>query len=321
MNYQWSYLVNTFTHLANKSMLRFHKFCYLFMQGLQNNSGDSFLAHMYTNTLPAYNAFLTAYGKNFGDKGNRKSLTSKQKNLLTELSSVKAHEWDVKIQNLYLENSPEYLAILPNGISPLSHYQIDMRILYVENMIAQMASIPQLSTLSDSITTFLEDLKLARNKKESKASDVKLAADELHKAAYLMAEQLYANLGSFMMQYAANPQSIAIYFPTYLLYYKKNNQGNNNNIYELALAMSEILEGGFNFGYDAKINMYNTGETILDVWFTDDTTSPKPINFIQLAAQEIKTITVSQYATQVQRFLMVENTSTTDEGSIEFSLV
>lgn len=321
MNSSWNYLVNTFALLAGRSMLRFHKFCYLFMLGLKNSSGNSFLDDMYADSLADYETFVKAFNKNFGDKGKRKSMTEKQKKLLKELSSQKAHEWDVKIQNFFLEGTTEYMAIFPQGLTPFSRYQIEMRITYLENALTEITQYPDLVLLQEEIKQFLLDLKNARDKKVSKATEVKQNSDELNKAALKMAEKLYANLGKFITQYASNPQEIAAFFPLYLLHYKKDNANNNDNIYELNLAASEKLEAGFNFGYEARINIYNTGDTILHLWFTDNTNSAKPNNYIQLAPQEIRNINVNQYANQAQRFLITENTSATEAGSIEFSLV
>ncbi len=321
MNSSWNYLINTFALLAGRSMLRFHKFCYLFMQGLKNSSGNSFLDNMYADTLPVYETFVNTFNKNFGDKGKRKSKTGKQTMLLQQLSSQKAHEWDVKIQNVYLEGTPEYIGIFPQGLSPFSRYQYEMRITYLENAITELEQFTALSAVHVEMKQFLLELKNARDEKETKSSDVKKNSDELIKVALKMAEKLYANLGSFMTQYASNPQEIAAFFPLYLLHYKKGSTNNNDNIYELNLAASEKLEAGFNFGYEARINIYNTGETILHLWFADNMNAVKPNNYIQLVPQEIKNINVNQNATQAQRFLITENTSTTEAGSIEFSLV
>ena len=147
MKKNWFFTSNVFRLLAERSIQRFFKFCYLFMEGLKSNPGDTFFDERYQQLLPYFTAFNTAYIAKFGNKAQRKGNTLTLHQLFKQLSSSKAHAWDVAIQNVYLKSTAKYINILPQGLSSLYALPIEQSILYLENAVIMSDNDPLLLTV------------------------------------------------------------------------------------------------------------------------------------------------------------------------------
>lgn len=321
MTHQWSFISNVFRLLADRSLQRFYKFCYQLTENLRANTDDPFFHDKYSQLLPFFTSFSEAYILKYGNKSQHKGDTILLNQLLKELSSTQARAWDVAIQNIFPKKSAEYAKIFPQGVTPLSTLSIEQRIIYLLNAITIARNYTQLATVCDRMNHFYMSLINARDTQEQKSANVKISIDDVMQKAYLLADEIYSVLGEFMSKYKNNPAQIAVYYPIFLLRYRKKTTDENPDIYEIAIDEGAKVEGGFSFNISDKINLYNTGETDLEVYFTTGKTDIKPSNTIKLLPQDIKTILIKDYANQDDRFLMIENLSTTEKGEIEISFV
>jgi hypothetical protein len=290
------------------------------MQGLASNTTDPFFAAKHLELLPFYSLFNAAYGLKFGRTGQRKGDTKRLNQLFKLLSSTKLHIWDIALQAVFLANTPEYTKIFPNGLTAFHIGSIEDRITYLRNAVLEMANYPSLTALHDEIALFLAQLESARSVQNMKATNVKDSKGDLLTKAYNLADEIYGVLGDFMKKFRKDPTLILAFFPIFLLKYRKNKDAPNPDIIELSILSSTTVEAGFNFGHNDSLNLYDTGNTDLILWFAADKMAPKPMTVITLTPQDVKTIKVSDHATQDDRFLMVENPSLDDLGILEISL-
>ena len=317
---KWFFLSNVFRKLADRSMVRFYKFCYLFMLGLSSNVDDPFYDLKYQELLPFIAPFNAAYDIKYGNKGQRKGDTKKFNQLFKQLSSVKLHSWDIALQAVFQQNTPEYTKIFPNGLTPFHTYSISDRFDYFKNAVTEIAKYPALLALHTEMAAFFADFKLAEDVKQKKNINIKESKDEVLTLARIVADEIYGVLGDFMKKFRKKPENILAFFPVFLLRQRKKGAAPDPSIIELSINSSESIEAGYNFGHNDSLNFYDTGDTNLVIWFTPDPLAAKPLKLINLIPQGIKTIKVSDYASQADRFMMVENTSIDDIGSLEISL-
>jgi hypothetical protein len=316
---KWLFLSNVFRILAKKSMKRFYKFCYLFMQGLKSNTTDPFFSTKYQEMLPFYTTFKTTYDLKFGTKGQRKGDTKYQKKMFKQLI-VKMHAWDIAIQVVYLNDTSEYTKIFPYGLSPFSQYPMEMRITYLRNAVNQLSGYIELHAVYVEMNQFLLDLQGARDEQTTKSTGVTESIADLLSIALDFADEIYGVLGDFMKKFRKTPEKILPFFPVFLLKYRTKNSAPDPDLHELTIEKASIIEAGFNFGHNDSLNLYDTGETGIFVWFTADQTLPRPKNALSFAPQDIRTIIVSDYAGQDDRYMMIENISTETTGTFEITV-
>jgi hypothetical protein len=291
------------------------------MEGLKSNPGDTFFDERYQQLLPYFTAFNTAYVAKFGNKAQRKGNTLTLHQLFKQLSSSKAHSWDVAIQNVYLKSTAKYINILPQGLKALYSLPIEQSILYLENAVIMSDNDPLLLTVHNEMKQFHLSLIQARSSQEQKETSLKNSSEDVMLQAYALSDQLYAVLGAFMTKFCNNPTQIEAYFPVFLLNYRHKNTDDDADVLDIKVAKATTLEGGFSFNMKDKINIYITGETEMELYFVPDKAAVKPSNTIKMSPQDIKTIAVKDYANQDDRFFMIQNLSATDEGEIEIILV
>lgn len=291
------------------------------MEGLQSNPGDAFFNERYQQLSPYFTAFNTAYVAKFGNKAQRKGKTLTLNQLFKQLSSTKAHAWDVAIQNVYLKSTAQYLNIFPQGLTPLYSLSIEQSILYLENAVIMSGNDPLLLTVHDEMKHFHLSLINARSTQEQKETSLKNSIDDVMLQAYALSDQLYAALGAFMTKFCTNPSQIEAYFPVFLMKQKHKNTEDDADVLDIKVAPATTIEGGFSFNMNDKFNIYITGETDMELYFASEKSVIKPSNTIKMSPQDIKTIAVKEYANQGDRFFMIQNLSATDEGEIEISLV
>jgi hypothetical protein len=321
MKSDWFFFSNVFRLLAQRSLKQFYKFCYQFMLGLQSSDDDPFFNDKYQELLPYYNAFKEAYFLKFDNKSNRKGNTIKLKQLLKQLSSSKAHAWDVAIQNVYLNNTPQYAIIFPQGLSPLSLLAIEQRILYLSNAVEMLSNYPQLSTVHNDMKSFCMQLIEARSKQEQKNSEVKESISDVKQKAYDLSDEIYRVLSCFMGKYYKNPKLIKAYFDINLVRKNQTKYSKQQETHNFTIAKSTSIEAGFSFDIHDKFSVSVTGATMLALYFVPDKTLPKPAHYLHLKPQDIKKISVKDYAGNNDRFLMIENLSDKQEGSIEIKRI
>jgi len=316
---KWLFLSNVFRRLASRSMVRFSKFCHVFMLGLASNTTDPFFADKHQELFPFIEAFNASYDMNYNNFGQRKGDVKRFKQLYRILTSTKLHTWDIALQAVYQANTPEYTKILPNGFKLFHVKSTSDRMTYFKNAVTEIGNYPNLNALHNEMNLFYLELTACYDVKQKKSTNIKESTSDLKTLAIALADEIYGVLGDFMKKFRKDPDKIRAYFPIFLLRYRKKGAKPDPDIFTRTVNANTIIEAGLNFGHNDSMNLYDTGNTGFDVWFTPDPTAPKPEKVLTFLPQDVKVIKVSDYAIQADRFMMIENTSINEEGTIEIS--
>ena len=111
MAHTWSFTSNVFRLLAERSLQRFFKFCFILLERMKSNTTDPFFNDKLMQLLPLFTSFNDVYDQKIVNKSFRIGDTKLLKQLLKQMSSINAHTWDVAIQNVFLKTTPEYSTI------------------------------------------------------------------------------------------------------------------------------------------------------------------------------------------------------------------
>jgi len=321
MSIQWLFSRNTFQLIAERSMKRYYKFVNFFIEALKFEQSNAKIAEIITNLTPFINHFNDAYALNKSQTGIRMGDTGKQSELFIKLQKEKMPDWYRRIAVVFPPKTSEFIKILPQGSDPINHSSFDERLVYLNNIIGMLNNYPVLEPIAIEMKQFKTEVENARKDKQQSSSGVKLTSDDLKIKAGTLASEIYGALGLLMYIHRNNPSNISKYFDLSLMHYSQKTKEELSDILEIKLAAQEIKEGGFSFTLAQKILLYNSGDTKLRFWFVPLPNSPMPTSYIDLEADTELEFEISKYANANDRFFMIQNLSSTDEGSVEIEFV
>ena len=317
----WNYAHNTFLLLAERSLKRFYKFTYHFMEALHAEAADPKIADIHQSIEPSFLAFKAAYASNKSQTGIRKGDTSQQNALFDKLHKEKMPDWYRKIAVVYPPKTPDFIKIFPQGVTPFDVASFEERLIYLNNIIEILGHYPAFAQIVTEMSLFKEDVALARATQQQSGTEVKAGSDDVKAKAETMAIEMYGALGLLMHLFRMHPENILKFFNlTLLRSHQKANDG-SANAYEVLIPAAATKDAGFSFALTGKLLFYNSGETVLRCWFAELPTSPMSANYFDIDADAEMEVIISQYANQNDRFLMIQNLSTTETGSMEIESI
>lgn len=212
MNTLWKYAENTFEVVTRGSfklmsiLITDHKArCTLLSNADPMNQT---LIDALTDATATHAAWTAAYTAWDSCRGEYKGTTQAFYQKLEELSSLKIRQWDAGIQTMFLEGTPEYTTLLPQGREPFQKGALDMRVAAVRTLADRLVSYPVLTILMGQVNAFLTELDTLRASQQLKETEVDTCSAALEVQRVATASQMYRNLGRFMVLYWQNPVQI-----------------------------------------------------------------------------------------------------------------
>src|SRR4051794_29774612 len=113
----WSFLINPFLVATKDSYRTAKKLGDFTVSALATQTSSPFI-EMLDMLLPASESYNAAYMAWTSQRGMQKGNTSNLNAQLKILQSQKIEDWDIAIQQVYKQNTPQYISLLPNRRSP-----------------------------------------------------------------------------------------------------------------------------------------------------------------------------------------------------------
>ncbi len=218
------------------------------------NKKDShpMLEHIYDNYKEVYEVYLSQYKNWKLAKQYWQAETLEVDNLLEELSSKWIKNWDMRIQLVFDDTSPEYTSLLPNKRSPFQRTRRDERIVEVGTLIRSLSNYSSLSDLRQEVTNFYQTFKAKRDHQQKREQAVRDASTSLKQAAEKLGIATYRNVGNLIAIYAEEPNQLLNFFKLDLIRSVKRVSG--NVISDGDITQDAILEDGVedSFGVDVQ---------------------------------------------------------------------
>lgn len=148
--------------------------------------------------MAAYNAWLTC-------RGQYKGATLAFYEKLEELGSLKIRQWDAAIQGVFLEGTPQYVGLLPQGREPFQKGSLDQRLAAVGALKTALAAHAPLAALTAQVDAYLGQLEVLRATQQQKETEVDTCSSALELQRVATAKLMYRNLGRFMVIYSDTP--------------------------------------------------------------------------------------------------------------------
>jgi hypothetical protein len=263
---------------------------------------------------PVYLAYYAIYINYEILSGNREGKTLNLETLLSDDMGLQIRDWERKVRNVYLEDSPQEKSIFPNKRGPFSKGTYEERILAV-GALGQRLAMDADATLvayAPTVISFHNILLAARDSQQQDEGTLALLAVSRNNQRELLAQELYGILGSVMSIHKANPIAIEAYFPMEML----RDGGADDALSMEATAPTGISIVEADFGEEVeltaatKFKITHLGEDgQLTFYFSDTNPSPPmPPQFLMLEPGDSKTPTLAQLGFP-KAFFLVSNSS------------
>ena len=172
------------------------------------NPGNQLLVDALQDATQARDDWQGSYGAWLTCKGHYKGTTAAFYNALEELGSLKIRQWEAVIQGTFLEGTPEYIALLPQGRGPFQRGGNDQRVNAVSILGQTLAAYPALAALMTQVNAFHAQLEFLRLTQQQRETEVDTCSATLENTRVMAARFMYRNLGRFMQLYWDDPVKI-----------------------------------------------------------------------------------------------------------------
>lgn len=288
---KWSILRNTFNNVTKYNFKRM-----LAMSTdhhdklLVESSNDPYINVLYQKLLPAYQAFKQAYNATFQQEAFYQGNTLIVENLFAQLSSQKIRQWDIWIQNEYLDNTPQYLMLLPNGRNPFQSGSYEARINAVTALSANVATFPNLANVSADVATFLQQLVQARTTQQGVEKSAANTVKNVEDARVELAQVMQGVLGGLIWHYYQNIAQVETFYELKYLRTAADNSSTNTptlQAHPLAANSRATLYG--QLSASESITIRNTGSVPISCFTSNDISANAPIDALILQPNEEQT--------------------------------
>ena len=239
----------------------------------------------YQYFLPYYNHFIDVYSKYHSIKGFSKGYTMRVENKFIDLIQ-KIKTWDIKIQNYYMAETPEYAIILPNRRSPFQIGSYESRIAQLHTLIKTLESFPDLSDVKLEVEAFYTEINKLRTEQQGKEIMESELSDLLEKARIDLAQAMHGVFGGLLFIYCKDTMRLENFYERQ--YFEANSYNNNTS------AMTTYVIPGNNrlvlFNGEVTINskfvIQNTSEAPLEFYCSESNDVAPPIDALRLMSNE-----------------------------------
>lgn len=208
----WILLINPFLSATRKSFLKAMRISTYHDSALNAAKSDPDIQVAYNYYHPIHLNYKTLYDDWIQQGGEQQGKTLNLNQLLRLLSGSKIEQWDVKIQNQYLPNTPAYKRLLPNNRQPFQTGGQVERMNAVKVLSQTIGTDEALATVKTDVDSFNAQLEAAVANQKGDISSTRTDSSNLEIARQSVGDGQYANLGRLITKYASTPEKIAPFF-------------------------------------------------------------------------------------------------------------
>ncbi len=321
MKRNWFYLSNVIEHATRGNFKKTITVVTDHKSKLQSGSSDAEIQTLYDRFKPVHTEFVELYNGWISLRNKREGETLRFTDMMAELNDQKVKQWDIAIQNHYLDGTADYKAILTNGRSAFRLGTYESRIGQLGGLVDRLGDYSALATLKTEIGTFYEAIIATRNTQQMTEYEVGKASKALELARLKITKLMYSNLGFLMYKFYETPLEVENYFDLSLL---RSAVTVNGEVEPEPLtgtveheAMATIMQGGFDS--NTLFNIVNTGGTSLRFYTAMLPSDPVPGSAMELLPGEETEVFASELGAESNLFLMVYNPDLTNAG--EYSVL
>lgn len=225
MTPDWFFLNNMFDNATKNSVKKMNILATDHHDKLLNNVSNPDIQFLYNRFLPIYQDFKAQYQAVIANTGMYEGHTQIVEALFAELTSTKIKLWDIQIQNVYIEGTPEYTMILPNMRKPFQSGGYESRIRECRALALRLHNFAALTLIEQDVTLFTDKLEQARTTQQGYEKGSQDNSALLEEKRLKLAKIMHANFGRLIDIYIDNLAYVENYYE--LQYLRSDNSSSD----------------------------------------------------------------------------------------------
>ncbi len=225
MTTDWFFLNNVFDNTTKNSVKKMNILATDHHDKLLNNVANPDIQFLYGRFLPIYQDFKAQYQAVIANTGMYEGHTQIVASVFSELSSTKIKYWDIQIQGIYIEGTPEYKMLLPNMRGPFQTGGYESRIRETRALALRLHNFPALSAIEQDVTLFADKMEQARTTQQGYEKATQDNSALLEEKRLKLAKIMHANFGRLIDVYIENLAYVENYYE--LQYLRADNSSTN----------------------------------------------------------------------------------------------
>lgn len=254
-----------------------------------------------------FDHYCELYANMVSNYGYYQGKTQQVETLISNLGR-KSKQWDVWVQNVFMDDTPEYIMIFPGKRGVFQRGTYEMRLETVKALEISLTRFGTLAHVLADVQAFKTNLETARAEQqavEKKDQDLRIA---LETGRIALAKVMHRIFGKLLFIYGDQYASIEAYYE--LPYFQRNYTSANATLKPIP-ANSRLKSLMGLFKETDQFVITNKGNVPLGFFLTDDELSPTPADMTILQANETQTYGVADLTDgKTARMLLVVNLST-----------
>ena len=316
MKRPWIYLINPMLVATDESYRLAVRISTWHDSALLAASADPYFMALYNIYHPLHLSLVAKYDAWRAQIGLQQGATLNLNQKLNTLSGTKIQEWDIDIQNVYPQGTPQYMALLPNRRTPFQHGTQNDRIQAVQSLSNAIGADPALAAVKADVDAFYTLANNALTAQKGSITVTKTKSDTVETARLPMCVQQYADLGDLIKKYAADPSLANQYFDEEAI---RNPQQVLFTGTVKKLKAKTIVKRTFEASVNLKLE--NPGVTVLKFYLAQVKGAQPGAVFVTLNPGEQQTVPVTALGDIANTYLMVFNPDAINDGNYVVEVV
>ncbi len=291
----WSYLQNPFDNVTKRNLKKMLLMATDHFAKLKNEADtDANIAQIYRDFAPVFKAFQDQYELSNNNKAVYEMHTQLFENKIAELSSTAIGEWDIEMQFIIGQKSPEYTMLMSKGRAIFQRGAYELRIDAVKSLATRLRNFPALSNLQQKVEVFGQEIERLRTEQQGVEKNESKYSDFLEDARQTLANSMQAIFGYLMYYYRGNIKLVENFYE--LKYLRSNTSTNADDgedvstivqtVQNRIAAQATIEELVAQIEPTDEITIENTGDTTLEAWTSDNINTAAPANSLVISANQ-----------------------------------
>ena len=289
-------------------------------------SNNHFLNDVYKDEHPKFEHFANLYSKADANRAIYQSYTYKFEQLIGQLSTEKIKRWDIQIQSVYSDDTPEYIQLLPNKRGDFQKGAYEIKMSKLKTLHESLGRFPNLAHTQAEVSDFYNLMKKTRTEQQGFETEEKEISRQLENARVALANGMRRLYAALLFVYNEDVKAVESFYELRYLRAGVSNpeiaaDADNNVVKTLentipAQTKQAELEG--EILRNDEILIENLGNTSLEAWTADDISTNPPAKVALIEAGQSVSFIAKNVSAGIVEKLIIFNP---DEQKGKYSLM
>lgn len=316
MQLPYHYEQNSFEICCHSSLPKAQSISLFFYTALENEQNDAFIKPIFLAYKPFHFELMDKVSNLEKIKGIQEGETLNINQQFILLRSSKIKRWDIAVQGIFSDTTPDYKKIFPNKRTPFQNGSQTDKLNVLAALSKVLTDYPALDATNKEVELLYANINDSLTNQKSALRDTTSAAALAEVARINMCDEQYGFMGLFMSKYKKTPTVLRRYFDFNTLRHASQVLFTNSKVKPMSIHF--VVKHTFHAG--ETVVCTNNGSK--DLWFylAKSKTEAAGATRVEVPAHSSSTVPVEQLGDLSNTYVLAYNPDDNLNGSYEFEI-